>query len=203
MKRTTLLAGLGAAISGLSCGALTLAEEHRDDSAQGGNRTDPDFAKALPRTRHAFADGLRATGAPAVAISAKFEFDDPESMREKKLSQSIYVAEKGRRVGLQANTLEELSGDATALTWSPRAAPLTGTDLADGAVQLILMSQTRFGLLDIYQRASADTRGTVYSITPRISTKPAARKRFQVQVAMPNGTTRSVAYDLVTGKRLS
>ena len=151
------------------------------------------FLALLPTSRLSLADGLKlATKGAETPISAKFEFD-----HDKKLSLSVYTAEKGLVPEPEDNVLKELSGSPEQKAWSPAVEVFKDKrHLTRASGQLVLMSLSPRSLLDIVNEASKRQSGMVYSITPRLQ----ARKPVFVVLVAKDGKVISMAYDVLTGK---
>ena len=147
----------------------------------------------LPDSKLSLADGLKLVSKGAeTPISAKFEFD-----HEKKLSLSVYTAEKGLVLEPEDNVLKELSGSPEQSAWSPEVEVFKDKrHLTRASGQLVLMSLSPRSLLEIVNDASKRQSGTVYSITPRLQ----ARKPVFVVLVAKEGKVISMAYDILTGK---
>ncbi len=147
----------------------------------------------LPNSKLGLADGLKlASKGAETPISAKFELDD-----SKKLSLSVYTAEKGLVLEPEDNVLKELSGSPEQNAWSPEIEVFKDKrHLTRASGQLVLVSLSPRSLLEIVNDASKRQAGTVYSITPRLQ----ARKPVFVVLAAKDGKVTSMAYDVLTGK---
>lgn len=147
----------------------------------------------LPNSKFSLADGLKlASKGAEMPISAKFEFD-----HDKKLSLSVYTAEKGLSLEPEDNVLKELSGSPEQNAWSPAVEVFKDKrHLTRASGQLVLMSLSPRSLLEIVNDASKRQSGTVYSITPRLQ----ARKPVFVVLVAKDAKVISMAYDILTGK---
>ena len=147
----------------------------------------------IPNSKLSLADGLKMVSKGAeVPISAKFEFD-----HDKKLSLSVYTAEKGLVLEPEDNVLKEFSGSPEQNAWSPEIEVFKDRrHLTRASGQLVLMSLSPRSLLDIVNDASKRQSGTVYSITPRLQ----GRKPVFVVLVVKDGKVTSMAYDVLTGK---
>lgn len=153
------------------------------------------FQALLPNSKFSLADGIKlASKGAETPISAKFEFD-----HDKKLSLSVYTAEKGLVLEPEDNVLKELSGSPEQNAWSPEVEVFKDKrHLARASGQLVLVSLSPRSLLEIVNDASKRQVGTVYSITPRLQ----ARKPVFVVLVAKDGRVTSMAYDILTGKLL-
>jgi len=149
--------------------------------------------KVLSKSKLSLADGIRqATRAPEAAISAKFELDD-----NKKLSLSVYTAEKGFDTDAEHNVLKELAGSPEGEKWSPEVEVFKDPEhLKRSAGQLTLMAISPHSLLDIISRAQKDQQGTVFSITPVVEN----RKPQFVVLVDAQGKVVELKYNLLTGE---
>jgi hypothetical protein len=149
----------------------------------------------LPDSKLSLADGLKlASKGAETPISAKFELD-----HDRKLTLSVYTAEKGLVLEPEDNVLKELSGSPDQNAWSPEVEIFKDKrHLTRASGQLVLVSLSPRSLLEIVNDASKRQSGTVYSITPRLQ----ARKPVFVVLAAKDGKVTSMAYDLLTGKLL-
>jgi hypothetical protein len=145
------------------------------------------LVQALGKSKHTLADGIRqAARGGAVAISAKFEFEDG------KLSLSVYTAEKGLSVPPENNALQELSGSPEQEKWTPQTEVFKDVGhVARSAQQLTLMSLGRKSLTAIIAEVRKTHAGTVFSVTPSIKNRRAvavvllARKGKVTTVTQP------------------
>jgi hypothetical protein len=144
---------------------------------------------ALSASKLTLADGLAYVRSPAVPISAKFELEDKP---DHKLSLSVYVAERGLKVGAKHNRLDELAGDPTTAPWKPSVSPLAGSDLSDGVEQLAVAAKARGSLMDVYNKAEADSGGRIISIR---SSFHSGQQGFAVEVVR-FGAVSELLYDL-------
>ena len=165
---------------------LSIAQDH----AQEPNA----LLKELPQSKLTLADGIRhaAKGKDEVSISAKFELDD-----NRKLSLSVYTAEKGLAVDAEHNVLKELAGSPEAPQWAPETEVFKDVEhISRSATQLTLMSLSKVTLLDIIGKAEKTQKGTVFSIKPLLQDRKA---RFVVLIAS-EGKVVELNYDLMTGE---
>ena len=155
--------------------------------------TQADLVAALTKSKLTLADGIReATHDGAVAISAKFEFDDAG-----KLSLSVYSAKKGLSTAAEENVLEELAGSPEQTPWRPEVEVFKDVPhVARSSEQLTLLSLTRVTLLDLIGKAQQAQRGTVFSITPEIK----QHKPVAVTLIASGGKVTELTYNLLDGK---
>ena len=166
---------------------LSFAGEEADQAA---------LLQALPKSKLSLADGLKqSTKGTEVPISAKFELDD-----NKKLSLSIYTAEKGLVVDSEHNVLKELAGSPEKTPWAPEAEVFKDLPhVARASEHLTLTALAKHSLYDVVSQAQKDYSGTVLSIIPAVQNK---RPVFIVLVAN-KGKVTEYSYDAITAKPLA
>ncbi|HWP47752.1 MAG TPA: hypothetical protein VNM22_11370 [Candidatus Limnocylindrales bacterium] len=152
--------------------------------------------KVLPHSKITLTEGIQqATKTPETPISAKFELDD-----NKKLSLSVYTAEKGLGTDAEHNVLKELAGSPEEEKWNPEVEVFKDPEhLKRSAQQLTLMAISPHSLLDILHKASKDQQGIVFSITPVVENH---KPQFVVLVAAQDKVVE-LRYDLMTGNALA
>ena len=152
--------------------------------------------QALPNSKLSLSDGLKqSTKGTEVPISAKFELDD-----NKKLSLSIYTAEKGLVVDSEHNVLKELAGSPEKTPWAPDAEVFKDLPhVARASEHLTLTALAKHSLYDVVSRAQKDHSGTVLSIMPAVQNK---RPVFIVLIAN-KGKVAEYVYDAITAKPLA
>ena len=126
--------------------------------------------KELGKSKLTLLEGVQQAGkGRAAPISAKFELED------RKLSLSVYAAEKGLTVPAEKNVLQELSGSPEG-EWKPNIEVFKDVPhVSRSAEQLTLMALAKASLADVIERASKSQPGTVFSVTPVIRNhKPVA-----------------------------
>lgn len=182
MRRNQRLVAVVAVVSGLGVfGLRGFAGE------EGGHDDAAALLKALPKSKHSLADGIRqAAKAPEVAISAKFELDDKGA-----LSLSVYTAEKGSGTDAEHNVLKELAGSPEAGAWAPEAETFKDVPhVARASQQLTLVSLATVALADVAEKAAK--AGTVYSITPVVRDG----KGWLAVLVASEGKSAEMFYDL-------
>ncbi len=98
------------------------------------------------------------------AISAKFELDD-----NKKLSLSVYTAEKGLGEDPEHNVLKEFSGSPEQTPWSPEAEVFKDLEHVSRASEhLTLMALAKHSLADFIAMAQKQHKGMVFSAIPEV-----------------------------------
>jgi uncharacterized membrane protein YkoI len=175
---------------------LTLGVAQRARTAEYSQEEYGPLLAVLSQSKLTLADGIKqaAAKAPETAISAKFELDD-----HKKLSLSVYTAEKGLETDAEHNVLKELAGSPEEGKWSPEVEVFADAEhLKRSAAQLTLMALSPQGLLDIIAKAEKEQPGTVFSITPVVENH---KPQFVVLVAA-QGKVVAVRYNLMTGESM-
>lgn len=149
--------------------------------------------KVLPHSKITLSEGIQqATKTPETPISAKFELDD-----NKKLSLSVYTAEKGLNTDAEHNVLKELAGSPEGEKWNPEVEVFKDPEhLKRSAAQLTLMAISPYSLLDIIGRAQKDQQGTVFSITPVVEN----HKPLFLVLMDAQGKVVELKYNLLTGE---
>ena len=133
-------------------------------------------------------------GAEAV-ISAKYEFDD-----NKKLSLSVYTAEKGLGEDPEHNVLKEFSGSPEKAPWAPEAEVFKDIPHAVRASgQLTLMALAKHSLADFVAMAQKQHKGKVFSAIPEVQN----HRPVLVVLIADKDKVNEVRYDLETGHALA
>lgn len=149
----------------------------------------------LANSKINLADGVRQVSKDgAAAISAKFELDD-----NKKLSLSVYTADKGLTQDAEHNVLKEFSGSPEQTAWSPEAE--TFTDLphvSRASEQLALMALSMHSLVDLILAAQKQHKGTVFSAIPEVQ----HHRPVLLVLTADHGKVEEHRYDLATGRAL-
>lgn len=148
--------------------------------------------KALNNSKVSMADGVQQlTKGAEAAISAKYEFDD-----NKKLSLSIYTAEKGLGEDPEHNVLKEFSGSPEKAPWAPEAEVFKDIPHASRASgQLTLMALAKHSLGDFIAMAQKQHKGKVFSASPEVQN----HRPVLVVLIADNDKVNEVRYDLETG----
>jgi len=148
--------------------------------------------QALNNNKVSMAEGVQQlTRGGEAAISAKYELDD-----NKKLSLSVYTAEKGLAEDPEHNILKEFSGSPEKAPWAPEAEvfkDIPHSLRASG--QLTLMALAKHSLADFITMAQKQNKGKVFSANPEIQNH---RPVLVVLVADKDKVTE-VRYDLEIG----
>lgn len=177
----TMLGTLGLLAVCATATAFSSMGEQAGDSAA--------LAKALAKSKHSLADGIRQISkTPEAAISAKFEFD-----HDGKLSLSVYTAEKGLGVDAEHNVLKEYSGSPEQAAWTPGIEIFKDVaHVARSAQQATLMAMSNSSLLDLVARAEKESKGQVLSISPVLD----GRKSYFAVTAVAGGKVVELKYGI-------
>lgn len=149
--------------------------------------------KVLPGAKVSLSDGVRqaAKGGEAVT-SAKFELDD-----NKKLSLSVYTAEKGLGVDPEHNVLKEVSGSPEQTTWAPEAEVFKDMPhVARASEHLTMMALAKSSLADFIGMAEKQNKGMVFSAIPEVQN----HRPVLVVLTADKGKVNELRYDLQTGR---
>jgi hypothetical protein len=163
---------------------------------QYGDEETAALLQVLDNSKVSLADGARqvSKGAEA-AISAKFELDD-----NKKLSLSVYTAEKGLGEDAEHNVLKELSGSPEQAQWSPKGEVFEDIPHVSRASEhLALMALAQRSLADLIALAQKQQKGTVFSAIPEVQ----SHRPVLVVLVADNGKVNEVRYDLETGRTIA
>lgn len=125
-------------------------------------------------------------------ISAKFEMDGEE------LSLSIYTAPQGFKTPAENNDLTELSGNPTAVPFSPKSEIFTDKEhIARASVHLTVMQMSKFSLSELIEKALDAQPGTAYSVAnPMIRS---GRPVVDIFIVDDHGHSVVVTLDVHTG----
>jgi uncharacterized membrane protein YkoI len=148
--------------------------------------------QALNNSKVSTAEGVQQlTKGSEAAISAKYEFDD-----NKKLSLSVYTAEKGLAEDPEHNVLKEFSGSPEKAPWAPEAEVFKDIPHASRASgQLTLMAAAKHSLADFITMAQKKHKGKVFSANPEIQN----HRPVLVVLIADKDKVNEVRYDLETG----
>jgi hypothetical protein len=166
----------------------SLAKDYADEETTA-------LLKVLGNAKLSLADGVRqvSKGGEA-AISAKFELDD-----NKKLSLSVYTAEKGLTEDPEHNILKEYSGSPEQTPWAPEAEVFKDAEhISRASEHLTLMALAKHSLADFITMAQQQHKGTIFSAIPEVQNH---RPVLVVLVAV-QGKVNEYRYDLMTGHTL-
>ena len=166
----------------------SLAEDYGDEETTA-------LLKVLGNAKVSLADGVRqvSKGGEA-AISAKFELDD-----NKKLSLSVYTAEKGLGEDPEHNVLKEYSGSPEQTPWAPEAEVFKDLEhVSRASGHLTLMALTKRSLADFITMAQKQHKGTVFSAIPEVQN----HRPVLVVLVADQGKASEYRYNLMTGNPL-
>jgi hypothetical protein len=186
--RQVLATAFATAILALVSGQPSLAKDYADEETIA-------LLKVLGNAKLSLADGVRqvSKGGEA-AISAKFELDD-----NKKLSLSVYTAEKGLAEDPEHNVLKEYSGSPEQTPWSPEAEVFKDLEhVSRASGHLTLMALAKHSLADFITMAQHHHKGTVFSAWPEVQN----HRAVLVVLVANQGKVTDFRYDLVTGHAL-
>lgn len=129
------------------------------------------------------------------AISAKYELDD-----DKKLSLSVYTAEKGLAEDPEHNVLKEFSGSPEQSPWTPHAEVFQDIPhVARASEHLTLVALAKRPLAEFIATAQKQNKGKVFSAIPEVQNH---RPVLLVLIADQN-KVKEVRYDLETGQLIA
>ncbi len=191
-QTTSFLRLLGTALATATLAFVTtqasLAKEYPDEETAA-------LLKVLSSSKISLADGVRQVSKGGeVAISAKFELDD-----NKKLSLSVYTAEKGLGEDPEHNVLKEFSGSPEQAPWSPEAEVFKDLEHVSRASEhLTLMALTKHSLADLIAMAQKQHKGMVFSAIPEVQN----HRPVLIVLVADQGKVNEYRYDLVSGHAL-
>jgi len=180
---------LGAA---LVSAALTVALSQSSFAKQYDDEETTALLRVLNNSKVSIAEGVQQlTKGGEAAISAKYELDD-----NKKLSLSVYTAEKGLAQDAEHNVLKEFSGSPEQTPWSPQAEVFKDIPHAARASgHLTLMALAKHSLADFITMAQKQHRGKVFSAIPEVEN----HRPVLVVLIADKDKVNEVRYDLETG----
>ena len=148
--------------------------------------------RVLNSSKVGMAQGIQQlTKGREAAISAKYELDD-----NKKLSLSVYTAEKGLGEDPEHNVLKEFSGSPEKAPWAPEAEVFKDIPHASRASgQLTLMALAQHSLADFIAMAQKQHKGKVFSAIPEVQN----HRPVLVVLVADKDKVSEVRYDLETG----
>ena len=178
--------------SALVCTALVIAVPLSALAKSYDDEETTALLQALNNSKVSMAEGVQQlTKGSEAAISAKYEFDD-----NKKLSLSIYTAEKGLGEDPEHNVLKEFSGSPEKAPWAPEAEVFKDIPHASRASgQLTLMALAKHSLGDFIAMAQKQHKGKVFSASPEVQN----HRPVLVVLIADNDKVNEVRYDLETG----
>ena len=180
------IGAIGIAFGMIAASAQTSAKSYDDEETTA-------LLKALNKSKVSMAEGVQQVTKDAeAAISAKYEFDD-----NKKLSLSVYTAEKGLGEDPEHNVLKEFSGSPEKAPWAPEAEVFKDIAHASRASgQLTLMALAKHSLAEFITMAQKQHKGTVFSANPEIQN----HRPVLVVLIADKEKVSEVHYDLETGQ---
>ena len=185
--RASLVVGL--VVLGISVSLPSSAKDYSDEETAA-------LLKVLPAAKVSLADGVRqAAKGGETPTSAKFELDD-----SKKLSLSVYTAEKGTAVDPEHNVLKEISGSPEQATWTPESEVFKDVPhVARASEQLALTALAKSSLADFIGLAEKQNKGMVFSAIPEIQN----HRPVLVLLTAEKGKVNELRYDLQTGRAVT
>ena len=152
--------------------------------------------RVLNNSKVGMAEGVQqlSKGGEA-AISAKYELND-----DKKLSLSVYTAEKGLAEDPEHNVLKEFSGSPEKTPWAPEAEvfkDIPHSVRASG--HLTLMALAKHSLADFITMAQKQHKGKVFSAIPEVQN----HRPVLVVLIADKDKVNEVRYDLETGHAIA
>lgn len=183
-----LAAALGTITLSLATAQPSLAKAYADEETTA-------LLKVLGNTKVGLADGVRQVSKRGeAAISAKFELDD-----NKKLSLSVYTAEKGLAVDPEHNVLKEYGGSPEQTPWSPEAEVFKDLEhVSRASGQLTSMALAKHSLAYFIAMAQKEHKGRVFSAIPEVQN----HRPVLVVLLADQGKVNEYRYDLMTGHAL-
>ena len=191
-QNTSTLQLLGAA---LVATALVIAMPQSSLAKQDAEETTA-LLQVLTNSKVGMAEGVQQlTKGGEAAISAKYELDD-----NKKLSLSVYTAEKGLGEDPEHNVLKEFSGSPEKAPWAPEAEVFKDIPHAVRASgHLTLMALAKHSLADFITMAQKQHKGKVFSAIPEVQN----HRPVLVVLIADKGKVNEVRYDLETGHAIA
>ena len=191
-QNTSTLQLLGAA---LVCTALVIAMPQSSLAKQDDEETTA-LLQVLNNSKVGMAEGVQQlTKGGEAAISAKYELDD-----NKKLSLSVYTAEKGLGEDPEHNVLKEFSGSPEKAPWAPEAEVFKDIPHAVRASgHLTLMALAKHSLADFITMAQKQHKGKVFSAIPEVQN----HRPVLVVLIADKDKVNEVRYDLETGHAIA
>ena len=151
------------------------------------------LVKVLNNSKVSMAEGVQQlTKGGEAAISAKYELDD-----NKKLSLSVYTAEKGLGADAEHNILKEFAGSPEKTPW--KSEPEIFKDIphvSRASGQLALMALAKHSLADFITMAQKGHKGMVFSAIPEVQN----HRPVLVVLIADKDKVNEVRYDLETGR---
>lgn len=152
--------------------------------------------QVLNNSKVSMAEGVQQlTKGGEAAISAKYELDD-----NKKLSLSVYTAEKGLAADPEHNVLKEFAGSPEKTPWTSEAETFKDIPhVARASVQLSLMALAKHTLADFITLAQKQHKGMVYSAIPEVQN----HRPVLVVLIADKDKVNELRYDLETGRTIA
>ncbi len=176
----------------LVCTALAIAVPLSSLAKSYDDEETTALLRALTNSKVSMAEGVQQlTKGSESAISAKYEFDD-----NKKLSLSVYTAEKGLGEDPEHNVLKEFSGSPEKAPWAPEAEVFKDIPhVSRASGQLTLMALAKHSLADFITMAQKQHKGMVFSANPEIQN----HRPVLVVLIADKDKVSEVRYDLESG----
>jgi uncharacterized membrane protein YkoI len=172
--------------------ALAIAMSESSFAKQYDDEETTALLQVLNNSKVGLAEGVQQlTKDGEAAISAKYELDD-----NKKLSLSVYTAEKGLGEDPEHNVLKEFSGSPEKAPWAPEAEVFKDIPHVAGASgHLTLMALAKHPLVDFITMAQKQHKGKVFSAWPEVQN----HRPVLVVLIADKDKVSEVRYDLKTG----
>jgi uncharacterized membrane protein YkoI len=189
-EKPSTLQLLGAA---LVSAALAIAVSHSSFAKQYDDQETIALLLVLNNSKVGMAEGVQQlTKGGEAAISAKYELDD-----NKKLSLSVYTAEKGLGADPEHNVLKEFSGSPEQSLWAPQAEVFKDiAHVSRASGHLTLMALAKYSLADFIAMAQKQHKGKVFSAIPEVQN----RRPVLLVLIADKDKVKAVRYDLETGR---
>lgn len=182
---------LGAALVSTTL-SLAIAMPESSFAKQYDDEETTALLRVLNNSKVGLAQGVQQiTKGEEAAISAKYELDD-----NKKLSLSVYTAEKGLGADPEHNVLKEFSGSPEKAPWAPEAEVFKDIPhVARASAHLTLMALAKHSLADFIAMAQKQHKGKVFSAWPEVQN----HRPVLVVLIADKDNVSEVRYDLETG----
>ena len=192
-QKPSALQLLGAA---LVSAALALALPQSSFAKQYDDEETTALLRVLNNSKVGLAEGVQQlTKSGEAAISAKYELDD-----NKKLSLSVYTAEKGLGEDPEHNVLKEFSGSPEKAPWAPEAEVFKDIPhVARASGHLTMMALAKHSLVDFIAMAGKQHKGMVFSAIPEVQ----KQRPVLVVLIADKDKMSEVRYDLETGHAIA
>lgn len=152
--------------------------------------------QVLRNSKVTMAEGVQQlTKGEEAAISAKFELDN-----NKKLSLSVYTAEKGLGADPEHNVLKEFAGSPEKTPWAPEAEVFKDIPhVSRASGQLSLVALAKHSLADFITMAQKQHKGIVYSAIPEVQN----HRPVLIVLIADKDKVKEIRYDLQTGHAIA